>query len=65
MMIQISQTTLDFKNHQVKMKYKQDVKNHSLPSAAILPTFSRSGREKKKIHYLKANNLTSSGSHLL
>lgn len=65
MMIQISQTTPDFKNHQVKMKYKQDVKKRSLPSAAILPTFSRSGRGKKKFAYLKANNLTSSGSHLL
>lgn len=39
MMTQIPQTTLDFKNHRVKMKYEgEDLKKYSLPSAAILST---------------------------
>ena len=51
-MIQIPQTTLDFKNHQVKMKYEEeDLKKCSPPCAAILATFSRSGREKKYSTY--------------
>lgn len=65
MMIEIPQATLDFKNHHIKMKYEQkDLKKCSLPSAAVL-SYPLEKWSVKNSHHLQANNLTSSGSHLL